>query len=123
MSDKLLRLPEILALTQSSKSGLYALMKRGFFPRPIKIGLRPTPAKQPNVKKWIDSRVSVRAAASIANNEDQPPYSAVALAVAEHERMLGGAANVSRLLRMFGATKLHDLAPEHYVFFMRGLAE
>ena len=57
--DRLIRRPEVEALTSLSCSSIYRLMDRGDFPRPRKLGAGPTGAvawRLSDVKEWMESR-------------------------------------------------------------------
>ena len=54
MTDRLMALPEVLQRTALSKGTLYSLMRRGQFPRPIKVGDR--------VVRWYESEVDAHIA-------------------------------------------------------------
>ena len=62
MSDKLLRRPEVEARTGLSRSTLYDWMKRGDFPRPVKLGERAVGWPESAVAEWIASRAPKRTA-------------------------------------------------------------
>lgn len=55
--DKILRLPQVEALTGLRKSTLYALAKKGEFPRQIHIHRRLTGWSEAAVLTWIQSRI------------------------------------------------------------------
>ena len=54
--NRLWRLQEVLAMCGISKSGLYAMMSRNHFPRPLRIGLRAVAWRATDVQTWLDSR-------------------------------------------------------------------
>lgn len=56
LEDRLLRRPEVLAMTGLSKAALYALIERGHFPRPVHIGLRAVAWWRSEVVAWMTSR-------------------------------------------------------------------
>lgn len=53
---KLERLPSIMQRTALSRSHLYALMKEGKFPKPLKLGVRSVGWRVQDVEAWIASR-------------------------------------------------------------------
>ena len=53
---RLLRLPEVLKRTGLGRSALYALMKAGTFPRPLRIGARAVAWLEDEVDEWIRKR-------------------------------------------------------------------
>ena len=54
--DRLLRRPQVLAMTGLSKALLYDLMEHGLFPRPVRIGRRAVAWWQSEVVAWMESR-------------------------------------------------------------------
>ena len=56
MTDTLLRLPKVLALTGLSRSTTYDWMKRGEFPQPVKLGVRLVAWRESDVTAWLESR-------------------------------------------------------------------
>ncbi len=57
----LLRLPEVLALVGVSRSTLYAMVQRGEFPPPVRIGVRAVAWRAHEVYSWVETRPSARA--------------------------------------------------------------
>ena len=53
---ELSKLPEIKHLTRLSKSSIYAAIKKGLFPKPIKIGRRAVAWKLQDIRNWIQNR-------------------------------------------------------------------
>ena len=53
---RLLRLPAVLERTGLGRSALYALMKAGTFPRPLRIGARAVAWLEDEVDEWIRKR-------------------------------------------------------------------
>lgn len=62
-TSRLLRMPEVLSLTGiQAKSTLYDMVRRGAFPKPVKIGrMSYWPAEA--VHRWIDTVLGVAGAA------------------------------------------------------------
>ncbi|MEI7444438.1 MAG: AlpA family transcriptional regulator [Burkholderiales bacterium] len=62
MNDKksLLSFREVAALTGRSRTSIYADIKAGRFPRPIKTGLRSSRWLAEEVEDWIDQRKAER---------------------------------------------------------------
>lgn len=52
--ESLLRLPEVENIAGMKKSKLYALVKEGQFPAPVRIGPRSVRWKASAVRSWID---------------------------------------------------------------------
>ena len=54
-----LRRPEVQARTALGRSTLYALIKKGDFPKPVKLtGARAVAWSSHEVSEWIDSRIA-----------------------------------------------------------------
>ena len=51
--DRLLRRPAVEAITGLSRSGIYELMARGDFPRPMRIGPRAVAWRESDIQEWI----------------------------------------------------------------------
>ena len=57
---RLLRLPQVLELVGSGRSTLYAMVDRGEFPPPVRIGVRAVAWRARDVYRWLESRPSAR---------------------------------------------------------------
>jgi len=55
--EKLLRLPEVLEIVSIKKSKLYDLMKRGLFPKNIKLGSNIVARVASEVNEWIANKI------------------------------------------------------------------
>lgn len=55
-THQILRLPQVLEITQLSRSTLYTLAKKGEFPRPLKLGARASGWIESDICAWIESR-------------------------------------------------------------------
>ena len=55
---RLHRLPDVCGLTGLRKSSIYAMIKDGSFPAPVRIGRRAVAWRQEDIGRWIDSRRS-----------------------------------------------------------------
>ena len=55
---QILRLPQVLKRVGLGKTTLYAAIKRGEFPKPIRLGERSVGWKLSDLEKWADSRPS-----------------------------------------------------------------
>jgi prophage regulatory protein len=53
---RIIRLPTIRQLTGLSTSTIYAMMARGDFPRPVRLGKRAVGWPEHVVREWLDSR-------------------------------------------------------------------
>lgn len=56
MPNKLIRRPEVEALTGLSRSTIYDWMKRGEFPQPVKLGARLVAWRESDVTAWLEAR-------------------------------------------------------------------
>lgn len=54
---RMLRRPEVEARTGLSRSSLYAMMSRGTFPRPKRIGQRAVAWSEDEIENWLTTRV------------------------------------------------------------------
>lgn len=54
---RLLRLPEVLFRTQTSKTFVYDAIKRGEFPAAIKLSRRAVAWLESDIDAWIDGRI------------------------------------------------------------------
>lgn len=61
--DRVLRFPEVQAITGLPISSAYEAIAAGTFPRPIKIGPRAVGFLQSEVTAWVAARVAERDAA------------------------------------------------------------
>ena len=53
---RLLRRPEVEARTGLSRSSIYAMMERGTFPRPRRIGQRAVAWEEATIEDWLATR-------------------------------------------------------------------
>lgn len=56
MAETLIRRPEVEARTGLSRSTIYEWMKRGDFPRPVKLGTRLVAWRESDLANWLKSR-------------------------------------------------------------------
>ena len=56
VTDRLLRRPEVEALTGLARATIYRDMASGSFPRPIKLGRRAVAWPESVIDKWIEAR-------------------------------------------------------------------
>lgn len=54
---RLLRQPQVTALTGVKRAQLYRLMHLGTFPNPVKIGQRAVAWREDDIRNWIDTQV------------------------------------------------------------------
>ena len=57
LQNKLLRLPQVKALTGLSKSSIYARIAEGTFPKQIPLGPRLVVWVEADIQKWINEQV------------------------------------------------------------------
>lgn len=57
---RLLRIASVCEITQLSKSQIYAMVKEGEFPAPVKLGKRAVAWRAPDIRDWNDSRPTTR---------------------------------------------------------------
>jgi prophage regulatory protein len=62
MAEKLLRRPELESITGLSRSTIYAWMKDGKFPPPVKLGTRLVAWRESDISAWLESRETKSAA-------------------------------------------------------------
>jgi prophage regulatory protein len=55
--DRLLRLPNVIAITGMSRSELYRRMAAGTFPMPVKLGIRMSAWPAGEVMSWIEAQI------------------------------------------------------------------
>jgi prophage regulatory protein len=55
--DAILRLPAVITRTGLSRSGIYAKVRTGEFPKPISIGIRSIGWIDSEIQQWIADRV------------------------------------------------------------------
>ncbi len=60
MSNKIIRLPEVIKETGLSRSTIYLRMSKGDFPQSISLGDRAVGWLQGEVNQWLEQRISAR---------------------------------------------------------------
>ncbi|MFP3433582.1 AlpA family transcriptional regulator [Paraburkholderia sp. SIMBA_061] len=58
---RLYRLPDVCEFTGLRKSSIYAMIKDGSFPAPVRIGLRAVAWRQEDIGRWIEARRTIEA--------------------------------------------------------------
>jgi len=58
---KLLRLPRVMDITALGKSSIYAGVKSGIFPAPVRLSARAVGWREEDLDKWVSERVKVGA--------------------------------------------------------------
>ena len=56
---QMIRLPEVMAITQLCKASIYKLRKQGNFPLPVQLSQRAVGWHLQDIKDWLDSRKPV----------------------------------------------------------------
>lgn len=56
MAEKLLRRPDVEAITGLSRSTIYQWMKDGKFPQPVALGTRIVAWRESDIEGWLESR-------------------------------------------------------------------
>ena len=51
----LFNLPDVKEITRKSRSGIYAGIKNGTFPKPVATGLRAVAWRAEDIQAWLDS--------------------------------------------------------------------
>lgn len=60
LKNKILKLPEVMAITGLSRSSLYSYIKTSDFPRQVSLGKRSVGWLAEEIEAWISQRASVR---------------------------------------------------------------
>jgi prophage regulatory protein len=55
-ADRLLRLPQVLAIVGLSRDSVYRLAREGRFPRPLKLAEKASAWRESEVQAWMASR-------------------------------------------------------------------
>ena len=55
-TDRLVRLSEVLARTALGRSSIYRKMLDGFFPVPLKVGVRAVRWRESEIEAWLAAR-------------------------------------------------------------------
>jgi prophage regulatory protein len=59
MSDRIIRLPEVITLTGLSRSTIYLRMSNGHFPKPISLGGRAVGFIEKEIQDWICNQIRI----------------------------------------------------------------
>lgn len=60
MTTLILKLPQVRQATGLSRSSIYAFVKKGTFPKPIKLGEKAVGWIEGEVSAWVAARASLR---------------------------------------------------------------
>jgi prophage regulatory protein len=52
----IIRMPQLIEKTRISRAHIYALLSRGEFPRPIRLGRRAVGWREDDIEAWLASR-------------------------------------------------------------------
>jgi prophage regulatory protein len=55
---KFIKLASVISMTGLSKSSIYAMMKKGEFPKSVTIGSRAVAWVEAEIQKWIEEKIS-----------------------------------------------------------------
>ncbi|WP_300512939.1 AlpA family transcriptional regulator [Aliiroseovarius sp.] len=61
MTQKLLRRPEVEALTGLSRTSIYRMMDEGEFPRPVRLGKRAVAWREADLAEWLNGLTTTAA--------------------------------------------------------------
>ncbi|MCF6808195.1 AlpA family transcriptional regulator [Thiotrichales bacterium 19S9-12] len=56
----ILRLPQVISVTNLSRATIYRLISQGDFPKQIKLGVRSSGWVQNEIDQWLDNRIHSR---------------------------------------------------------------
>lgn len=56
MSNRVLKLPEVIQVTGLSKSSIYVYKRQGLFPKPINLGPRSVGWIERDIMAWIEAK-------------------------------------------------------------------
>lgn len=59
MSERFMKLPEVMNITALSRSTIYLKASQGTFPQPIKLSERSSAWLESEIEQWIEERISV----------------------------------------------------------------
>ncbi len=68
MDNQIIKLPAVIKLSALSSASIYRLIKKGEFPKQIKLSERSSGWLLSEVEQWLDSKVNARE----VSNEAQP---------------------------------------------------
>ena len=60
LGPRLLRRPDVERLTGLSRSGVYMLMAKGTFPKPVSLGPKSVAWIENEIRQWIAERIAQR---------------------------------------------------------------
>jgi prophage regulatory protein len=60
MSQKILKLPDVMKVTALSRSSIYAFISENTFPKPVQLGIRAVGWLENEIDDWIKQRAETR---------------------------------------------------------------
>ena len=54
----IMRIPEVVCLVKKSKAQIYRDIQAGTFPAPVKLGIRSSAWRGPDVQAWLDNHMT-----------------------------------------------------------------
>ena len=66
MPVRLLKRQQVEEITTLSRSSIYDMIKRGVFPKPIKIGERAVAWREADIIAWLDARMAAASDEEVA---------------------------------------------------------
>ena len=66
MPVRLLKRQQVEEITTLSRSSIYDMIKRGVFPKPIKIGERAVAWREADIIAWLDARMAAASGEEVA---------------------------------------------------------
>jgi len=60
MGRSVIKLPDVMKKTCLSKAGIYSMIQKNVFPKPIKLGTRASGWIEDEVDAWIEDRIKER---------------------------------------------------------------
>ena len=57
MTERLIRRPDVEAMTGLARSSIYAKIAEGEFPAPVKIGARAVAWPESDIQEWVANRI------------------------------------------------------------------
>ena len=68
MPLKLVKLPDVIAFSNKCRSSIFADIKEGTFPAPVRIGLRATAWRVSDLEAWANGLMTTNASSNTTSN-------------------------------------------------------
>lgn len=68
MPLKLVKLPDVIAFSNKCRSSIFADIKKGTFPAPVRIGLRATAWRVSDLEAWANGLMTTNASSNTTSN-------------------------------------------------------